>query len=61
MTQGKQATMLTVKQEAFMLHHLTTTHSPLRDRAMCVLSMQAGLRAKEMVSLTWAMVTAADG
>jgi integrase/recombinase XerC len=61
MAQGKQAKILTVKQEAFMLHHLTTTRYPLRDRTMFLLSMQAGLRAKEMASLTWAMVTEADG
>jgi integrase/recombinase XerC len=61
MAQGKQAKMLTVKQEAFILHHLTTTRYPLRDRTMFLLSMKAGLRAKEMASLTWAMVTEADG
>ena len=61
MAQGKQAKILTVKQEAFILHHLTTTRYPLRDRAMFLLSMKAGLRAKEMAALTWSMVTEADG
>ena len=61
MAQGKQAKILTVKQEAFILHHLTTTRYPLRDRTMFLLSMKAGLRAKEMAALTWAMVTEADG
>jgi len=41
--------------------YLDTTRSPARDRVMCLLSMKAGLRAKEMASLTWAMVTDAAG
>src|SRR5205807_576810 len=38
-----------------------TTRYPTRDRVMFLLSMKAGLRAKEMASLTWAMVTDAAG
>jgi len=33
----------------------------VRDRVMFLLSIKAGLRAKEMASLTWAMVTDAQG
>src|SRR5438876_10569249 len=44
-----------------MLGYLVTTRSPARDRVMVLLSMKAGLRAKAMASLTWAMVTDAQG
>ncbi len=43
-----------------MLGYLGTTRDPARDRVMFLLSMQAGLRAKAMASLTWAMVTDAQ-
>lgn len=61
MAQGKQAKILTTKQEALLLHHLTTTRYPARDRVMFLLSLKAGLRAKEIAALTWAMVTDAEG
>jgi hypothetical protein len=38
-----------------------TTRYPARDCVMFLLSMKAGLRAKEMAVLTWAMVTDASG
>ena len=44
-----------------MLGHLVTTRSPARDRVMFLLSLKAGLRAKAMASLTWAMLTDAAG
>jgi integrase/recombinase XerD len=44
-----------------MLGSLATTRSPSRDRVMFLLSIKAGLRAKAMASLTWAMVTDAAG
>src|SRR6266571_3522074 len=44
-----------------MLGYLETTRYPHRDRVIFLLSMKAGLRAKEMASLTWAMVTDASG
>jgi hypothetical protein len=50
--QGKQATMVRPTQEQAMLGSLETTRSPARDRVMCLFSMQAGLRAKAMASLT---------
>ena len=34
---------------------------PVRDRVMFLLSIKAGLRAKEIGCLTWGMVTDADG
>ncbi len=61
MAQGKQAKILTPKQEAVVLRQLEATRYPLRDRAMFLLSVKAGLRAKEVAQLTWGMVTDADG
>jgi integrase len=55
--QGKHAKSVSPTQERAMLGYLDTTRSPSRDRVMFLLSMKAGLRAKEMASLTWAMVT----
>jgi len=34
---------------------------PLRDRVMVLLSLRAGLRAKEIACLKWGMVTDAEG
>ena len=59
--QGKQAKIVNPTQERAILGYLATTRYPARDRVMFLLSMKAGLRAKEMASLTWAMVTDAAG
>src|SRR5437879_1988476 len=59
--QGKQAKIVSPTQERAILGYLITTRYPARDRVMFLLSMKAGLRAKEMASLTWAMVTDAQG
>ena len=59
--QGKQAKILTPTQERALLRHLETTRYPARDRALFLLSLKAGLRAKEIAGLTWAMVTDAEG
>jgi len=59
--QGKQAKIVSPTQERAILGYLDTTRYPSRDRVMFLLSMKAGLRAKEMASLTWAMVTDAAG
>ena len=59
--QGKQAKIVSLIQERAILGYLVTTRYPARDRVMFLLSMKAGLRAKEMASLTWAMVTDAQG
>ena len=61
MPHGKQAKMLTPKQETAVLTYLQTMRYPVRDRVMFLLSMKAGLRAKEIAFLTWAMVTDAEG
>src|SRR6476619_7677574 len=59
--QGKQAKIVSPIQERAMLGYLATTRYPARDRVMFLFSMKAGLRAKAMASLTWAMVTDAAG
>ena len=59
--QGKQAKMVRPTQERAIVGYLDTTRYPSRDRVMFLLSIKAGLRAKEMASLTWAMVTDAAG
>ena len=58
--QGKQAKIISPAQEKALLGSVATTRSPARDRVMLLLSMKAGLRAKAMASLTWAMVTDAS-
>src|SRR4029450_878295 len=53
--QGKQAKIVSPTQERAILGYLATTRYPARDHVMFLLSMKAGLRAKEMASLAWAM------
>jgi integrase/recombinase XerC len=59
--QGKQAKILSSTQERIIVRYLETTRYPCRDRVMFLLSIKAGLRAKEIALLTWAMVTEAEG
>jgi integrase/recombinase XerC len=61
MALGKQAKIITDKQVRAVLSELETRRYPLRDRVMFLLSIKAGLRAKEIASVTWAMVTDAEG
>ncbi len=61
MAQTKQAKILSPHQETAILLALTTTRYPQRNRVMFLLSMKAGLRAKEIAALTWSMVTDAEG
>jgi integrase len=58
---SKQAKILTKAQTDAVLAYLTTTRYPLRNRVIFLLSVKAGLRAKEIASLTWDMVTDAEG
>ena len=41
--------------------YVNTLPDPLSNEVIVMLSVKAGLRAKEIASLTWAMVTDADG
>lgn len=61
MALGKQAKTLTKAQIDAALGYLATTRHPIRNRAIFLLSIKAGLRAKEIASLTWDMVTTAEG
>jgi integrase len=44
-----------------VLREVGLSRYPLRDRVMVLLSVKAGLRAKEIALLTWGMVLDADG
>lgn len=57
----KQAKTLCKNQVALLLIMLKTTRYPLRNKVIALLSIKAGLRAKEIANLTWAMVTDAQG
>ena len=61
MSLGKQAKTLSKGQVDAVLGYLATTRWPTRNRVIFLLSVKAGLRAKEIASLTWRMVTDARG
>lgn len=58
---GKQAKLLSRSQTAALHAFLKSTRHPLRNRAISLLSLQAGLRAHEIAHLRWQMVTDAEG
>ena len=58
---GKQARVLTDNQVKTLRAYLTTTRHPERNEVAFLLSVKAGLRAKEIGGLTWAMVCDAEG
>ena len=58
---GKQAKILSQREIAQVLDHIKGTRYAMRDQVMFLLSIKAGLRAKEISSLTWGMVTDASG
>ena len=57
----RQAKILSKGQMDAVLGYLTRTRYPERNRAIFLLSVRAGLRAKEIASLTWTMLTDAEG
>src|SRR5262245_46949050 len=61
MALGKQAKIISDKQIRAVMAELETRRYPARDRVMFLLSIKAGLRAKEVASVTWGMVTDAEG
>lgn len=61
MALGKQAKVLSPAQIRTTLQFLQTTRNPERDTVIFLLSVKAGMRAKEIALVTWAMVTDADG
>jgi len=58
---GKQSKILSNKQIKAMLEHLKTTRMPLRNQTIFLLSVKAGLRAKEISQLKWSMVVNSEG
>lgn len=58
---GRQAKILTKGQVEATLAYVEKTRHPIRNRVILLLSVKAGLRAKEIAALTWPMVTDADG
>ncbi len=61
MGQGKQAKVLSDAQVRAALAACDGHRYPLRDLVMILLSVRAGLRAKEISCLRWGMVTDAEG
>lgn len=61
MALGKQAKTLTKTQIDTVSAYLRTRRHGLRDQTIFLLSVRAGLRAKEIAYLRWSMVTDADG
>ena len=57
----RQAKVLTKSQQQTLLDMIGRTRSPQRNKAIVLLSVKAGLRAKEIASLTWGMVTDSEG
>ena len=58
---GKQAKTLSKGQVDAVLGYMAKTRWPTRNRLIFLLSVKAGLRAKEIASLSWRMVTDAGG
>ncbi len=61
MSLTKQAKPLNEKQQRFVLSHIDDTRDAIRNRVMFLLSVDAGLRAKEIASVEWRMVLDAEG
>lgn len=57
----KQAKTLSKAQIDAVLSFLQKTRRPERNRLIFLLSVKAGLRAKEIACITWDMVTDAEG
>jgi integrase len=58
---AKQAKILSARQTALLRAHLQHTRYPTRNEVIVLLSVKAGLRAKEIAGLTWDMLTDAEG
>lgn len=61
MALGKQAKVLNSKQVDALLHHVGGLRHGLRNQVIVLLSVRAGLRAKEVANLKWNMIVGADG
>ena len=58
---GKQAKTLTKGQIEAVLGYLASTRHAKRNRLIFLLSVKAGLRAKEIACLTWRMTNDSEG
>jgi integrase len=58
---GKQAKAITSPMLRRMLRHASQSPFPIRDRAIVLLSVKAGMRACEIANLEWPMVLDARG
>lgn len=58
---ARQAKILNERQIRTALSFLDCTRHPVRNRLIFLLSVRAGLRAKEIAALRWSMVTDAEG
>lgn len=58
---GKQAKILSAREIGQVVAHVRGGRYALRNEVMFLLSVKAGLRAKEISCLTWSMVTDASG
>lgn len=58
---SRQAKTLSRQQIEAVSSYLLNRRHGLRDQTIFNLSIRSGLRAKEIASLTWAMVTTSDG
>jgi integrase len=58
---AKQAKILSKNQIDAVLGYLSKTRYPIRNRVIFLLSVKAGLRAKEIACLSWEMLTDAEG
>jgi len=61
MALSRQAKVLTKNQIQGALAYIGSTRHPVRNRAIFLLSVKGGLRAKEIASLQWNMLTDAEG
>ena len=61
MALAKQAKILSKALQEAVLASLGSTRYPTRDRVIFLLSVRAGLRAKEIAALKWEMLTDAEG
>ena len=61
MSLSRQAKTLTKSQISAALNLIARTRNPIRNRVILLLSVRAGLRAKEIALVTWSMITDADG
>ena len=61
MALAKQAKILSKAQQEAVMASLASTRYPVRDKVIFLLSVRAGLRAKEIAALKWEMLTDAEG